>query len=105
MKHRPTLPWQEIGGFMAQLVEREGIAARAAQFSILTACPSGEVRGATWAEIDLSAKLWTIPAERMKAGKEHRVSLPTAAMALLDAMPRLGDIVLPGRKHARNCRT
>ncbi|MBC7686156.1 MAG: integrase arm-type DNA-binding domain-containing protein [Bdellovibrionales bacterium] len=98
VKNHPALPWREMGGFMAQLIEREGIAARAAQFTILTACRSGEVRGATWAEIDLNAKLWTIPAERMKAGKEHRVPLSTTVMALLEAMPRLGDIVFPGRK-------
>lgn len=88
---------------MVELSEREGIAARAAQFAILTACRSGEVRGATWAEIDLNAKLSTIPAERMKAGKEHRVPLSTAAMGLLLALPHLGDIIFSGRKHARNC--
>jgi integrase len=98
VRNHPALPWQEIKGFMAQLIEREGIAARAAEFTILTACRSGEVRGAMWAEIDLQARLWAIPAARMKAGKEHRVPLSSAALALLDAMPRLGDLVFPGRK-------
>jgi integrase len=56
------------------------------------------VRGATWAEIDLAAKLWTIPAERMKAGKEHRVPLSDAAMGILTSMVRKGDFVFPGRK-------
>lgn len=99
VKNHPALPWLEIGDFIAQLVEREGIAARAAQFVILTACRSGEVRGARWSEFDLDAKLWTVPAERMKAGKEHRVPLSTATMALLAALPRDGGIVFPGRAH------
>ncbi|MCW2763215.1 MAG: integrase, partial [Marmoricola sp.] len=97
VKNHPALPWPEMGEFMAVLVTREGVSARAVQFAILTACRSGEVRGATWSEFDLSAKLWTIPGERMKAGKEHRVPLSRAAMALLDALPRNGAVVFPGR--------
>ena len=65
VRNHHALPWREMGGFMAQLVEREGIAARAAQFSTLAACRSDEMRGLTWAEIDLNAKLWTIPAEML----------------------------------------
>ena len=99
VKNHPALPWQEVGAFMVALGQREGIAARAAEFAILTATRSGEVRGATWAEINLDTRLWTIPAERMKAGKEHRVPLSTAALALLTAMPRLGALVFPGRVH------
>lgn len=99
VKNHPALPWQEVGAFMMELSQRDGIAARAAEFAILTAARSGEVRGATWAEIDLNGRIWTIPAERMKAGKEHRVPLSTAAVALLDAMPRLGTLAFPGRKH------
>lgn len=98
VKNRPALPWQEIAKFMVQLAEREGIAARAVQFAILTACRSGEVRGAHWTEIDLDTKLWTIPAARMKAGKEHRVPLSTAAIALLKALPSAGAIVFQGRR-------
>jgi integrase len=97
VKNHPALPWRQIGGFMKLLREREGIAARAIEFAILTACRSGEVRGAIWAEIDLDAKLWTIPAKRMKAGKEHRVPLSTSAMALLRSLERSGDVVFPGR--------
>ena len=97
VKNHPALPWREIGSFMALLREREGVAARAIEFAIVTACRSGEVRGATWAEIDKKAKLWTIPAERMKAGKEHRVPLSTRAMAILAALGPLGDVVFPGR--------
>ncbi|GJI92303.1 tyrosine-type recombinase/integrase [Duganella hordei] len=97
VKNHPALPWTEIGAFMKLLREREGVSARAIEFAILTACRSGELRGATWAEIDLKAKLWTIPAERMKAGKEHRIPLSTGAMALLRSLERTGDVVFPGR--------
>ena len=98
VKNHPALPWQEIGAFMADLRGRDGIAARGVEFAILTATRSGEVRGAAWTEIDQAAKIWTIPGERMKAGREHRVPLSTSALALLDAMPRLGAIIFPGRK-------
>jgi integrase len=87
--HYPALPWPEVGAFMAKLRKREGIGARALEFAILTASRSGEVRGATWDEIDLRAKLWTIPAERMKAGKPHRVPLSEPAIRLLKGLPRL----------------
>ena len=99
VRNHPALPWREMGAFMASLGKRECIAARAAEFAILTATRSGEVRGATWAEIDMEARLWTIPAERMKAGKEHRVPLSIPALALLSTMPRLGDLIFAGRKH------
>lgn len=97
--HHAALPWQELGGFMVDLRQREGVAARAVEFGILTAARSGEVRGTTWAEIDIDEAMWTIPGERMKAGREHRVPLSTAAIALLRALPRTGDVVFPGRKH------
>lgn len=83
VKHHPALPHAEITDFMAQLETRVGVAARALGFTILTAARSGETRGATWAEIDREEKVWTIPASRMKAGKEHRVPLSDAALALL----------------------
>ena len=89
VEHHAALPWQEIGTFMADLRKREGIGARALEFAILTAARSGEVRGATWDEIDLKAKLWTIPASRMKANKTHRVPLSEPAIKLLKALPRL----------------
>jgi integrase len=97
VQNRPALPWRELPAFMAELIEREGSGARATQFAILTACRSGEVRGATWSEIDLRANLWTIPAVRMKAGKEHRVPLSGAAIALLRALPRDGGTVFLGQ--------
>lgn len=91
VKHHPALPHEQIAGFMVDLKHRPGIAPQALQFTILTACRSGEVRGATWDEINLPAKVWTIPAERMKAGKEHRIPLSDAAVAILQAVPRLAD--------------
>jgi integrase len=83
---------------MADLTQREGVSARATQFAILTAGRSGEVRGATWSEIDGGANLWTVPAKRMKAGKEHRVPLSDAASALLRLLPHDSDYIFPGHK-------
>jgi integrase len=96
--HHAALPWQEIGEFMAELRRREGIAARAVEFGILTAARSGEIRGALWSEIDQDAAVWTVPAERMKAGREHRVPLSTEALALLKSMPRIGEYIFPGQR-------
>jgi integrase len=98
--HHPALPWQEIGALMADLRKREGVAARAVEFAILTAGRSGEVRGAQWDEIDMDAGLWVIPAERMKAGREHRVPLAAPVLALLKAMPRVSAFVFPGQREA-----
>ena len=99
VKHHPALPHAEIAAFMSDLGTRSGVAARALGFTILTAARSGETRGATWAEIDLDAQLWTIPAERMKAGKEHRVPLSDAAIACLGA--RRNDTVLAFESEAK----
>ena len=85
-KHHPALPWREIGAFMASLGEQNGNAALALRFAILTAARSGEVRGMTWAEIDLANKVWTVPASRIKARREHRVPLSEPALALLHQM-------------------
>ncbi|ATF93353.1 tyrosine-type recombinase/integrase [Cedecea neteri] len=90
-KHHAALPYSEIGSFMSDLRKRAGISARALEFSILTVARSGEVRGAEWNEMDLKEKTWTIPGNRMKAGKEHRVPLSEAAVALLKALPRFKD--------------
>lgn len=96
--HYPALPWQEIGGFMVDLRQCGGVAARALEFGILTAARSGEVRGARWDEIDFDAAIWTVPEQRMKAGREHRVPLSTAALALIKSMPRVEDLVFPGMR-------
>ena len=88
-RHFPALPWQRVPEFLQDLRAREGMGARALEFAILTAARSGEIRGATWDEIDLSAKVWTIPADRMKAGKPHRIPLSPAAVTLLESLPRM----------------
>ena len=86
--HLKALPYAELPGFMAELRQRESNAARALEFTILTAARSNEVLGATWSEIDLDNKLWIVPAARMKAGRAHRVPLAPAAIELLRALPR-----------------
>lgn len=96
--HYPALPWKEIGEFMVALRKCGGVAARAVEFGILTAARSGETRGARWDEIDMDAAIWTVPAARMKAGREHRVPLSMTAMTLLKSMPRVEDLVFPGMK-------
>jgi integrase len=83
VEHHAALPVADLGAFMAKLRAAEGKGARALEFAILTAARSGEVRGATWEEIDLDAATWIVPAERMKASKEHRVPLSDAAVDLL----------------------
>lgn len=100
VKNHPSLEWRRMGAFVHDLRSREGVAARAVEFAILTASRSGEVRGALWSEIDLHAKVWTVPAERMKAKREHEVPLSTAALALLKKMPRIDgtDLIFPGFK-------
>jgi integrase len=81
--HHAALDWREMPRFVAELANREGLAARALAFTILTASRSGEVRGARWAEIDRAAGIWIIPASRMKAAKEHRIPLSANALQLL----------------------
>jgi len=88
-KHFTALPYAELPEFMAELRQRPAVSARALEFAILTAARSGEVRGATWEEIDLDAAIWTIPAERMKAGKPHKVPLCPAAVEILKEIPQL----------------
>lgn len=89
VKHHAALPYGELPGFVAALQTHDGVAARALEFAILTAARTGEVIGARWSEIDIAEKLWTIPGERMKAGKEHRVPLSTRAIVILEEMQPL----------------
>ena len=89
VEHHRALPVAELPAFLVALRQVGGMGARALEFAILTATRSGEVRGATWAEVDLDGKTWTVPPERMKAGKAHRVPLSPAALALLKALPQL----------------
>lgn len=94
-KHHEALPVADVGAFMVKLREQDGIGARALEFAILTAARSGEVRGATWDEIDLEAGVWTVPGERMKVGKEHRVPLSKPAIRILKAQPHRKGLVFP----------
>lgn len=102
-EHHAALPFKEIGAFIQLLRTKDGMGARALEFAILTAARSGEVRGAVWTEINLAERVWTIPAERMKAGREHRVPLSSAAISLLEALPRLDDspFIFPSSKPQR----
>jgi len=90
VEHHAALPYADIGEFMVDLRGQEALAARALEFAILTAARTGEVIGARWSEIDLAGRLWVVPGERMKAGREHRVPLSDAAVAILAALPREG---------------
>jgi integrase len=108
VRHHAALPWREVPGFMARLRASEGVAARALEFAVLTAARTGEVLGACWSEVDLERADWTVPAERMKAGREHRVPLAPAAVELLRALlplRRAADepdpLVFPGQRGTR----
>jgi integrase len=98
--HHAALPYDDMVTFMQDLRQADGMGARALEFAILTATRSGEVRGAIWPEIDLNKAVWVIPAERMKAGKEHHVPLSPRAIELLKSLPKLSDssYVFPGTK-------
>jgi len=92
LKHvvnHPAIPFAEAPAFYRRLKDQPGTGALALRFGMLTAARSGEVRGATWPEIDLQAALWTVPGERMKAGKTHRVPLNSEAVALLKSLPHV----------------
>lgn len=98
VKHLAALPYSELPGFMRELRELPGSAARALEFGILCASRSGEVLRARWTEVDLSARMWLIPAARMKGGREHRVPLSDRALAILEGLPREGEFVF--ERHA-----
>lgn len=101
--HHAALPYPELPVFMAALARQPGVGAYALTFAILTAARTGEVIGARWAEIDLAAGVWTVPDERMKAGREHRIPLSEGAMAILNSMAevRTSEFVFPGGKADR----
>lgn len=100
VKHHKAMPYQDVPSFIEALSTREGLSARALEFLILTATRSGEARGAKWSEIDLNTATWTIPAERMKSGEEHRVPLSREAMEVLEPLHehREGPYVFPSSK-------
>lgn len=95
--NHPAVALDDAPRWWAELQAREGIAARALAFAAMTAARSGEVRGMRWTEVDMEKGIWIVPAARMKMGREHRVPLTGAAMALLEALPRIGgcDLVFP----------
>ncbi len=108
--HFTAMPWRDLPAFMTALADREGVAARALELLILCASRSGEIRGARWCEFDLDARVWTIPGERMKSGREHRVPLTDRAVEVVATMlplrPRRPDdqpqaLVFPGLRHAQ----
>jgi integrase len=103
VKHHAALPYAETGAFMVELRQQESVAARALEFTILTAARTGEVVGAKWGEIDDDARLWIIPADRTKTRKEHRVPLSSAAIAVLDKLRELRqhDFIFPGQRHGQ----
>ena len=103
VKHHKALSYKEIGGFMEKLREQEGFAARALEWLILTASRTSETIGATWDEIDFEGEIWTIPAERIKGGKEHRVPLSSEALKIAKEMCKLkdGDYVFQGGKRGK----
>jgi integrase len=102
VEHFTAMAYTAVPTFMIELRRLETTAARALEFAILTAARSGEARGATWDEVDLAARTWTIPPSRMKAGREHRVPLSDAAVTVLGAVPgpRAG-LIFPGAKAGR----
>jgi integrase len=109
VEHHAALRWQEIGGFMADLTKQDGASALALRFLILTASRTGEAIGAKWSEIDLAEQVWTLPAVRMKANREHRIPLSDAALAVLAEAAKLRPDktsvdapVFPGAKAGRS---
>lgn len=100
VKHHAALPYSDVPTFMRELRKQSGTAARALEFTILTAARTSEVLGAKRSEIDRKARMWLVPAERMKGRREHRVPLSDAALAIVDAAPN-GEYLFPGAKRGK----
>jgi integrase len=99
VRHHPALPYRETGAFFDGLRLQKGIGARALELTVLTACRTGEVLGAQWTEIDFKARVWVVPPERMKNGKEHRIPLVDAALDILKKLRGLHPVlVFPGAR-------
>lgn len=98
--HHAAMPFADVSAFMKKLAAITGVGARALEFTIYTAARSGETRGASWSEIDFEAKVWTVPPERMKSNREHRVPLSAPAVKILKDMKEraTGDLVFPGAR-------
>jgi integrase len=108
VEHHAALPWGEMGTFMVELEKQDGVAALALRFTILTAARTGEVIGARWSEIDMKAAVWTVPAARMKTGREHRVPLSDPALGVLRQAAKLRQTetvdgpIFPGGKNGKS---
>ena len=99
VKHQPAMPYGDVPTFMAKLRLQKSVSARALELTVLTAARTGEVIGAGWSEIDFVAKVWTVPGDRTKSGREHRVPLSPRALEILADVPREGDgkgFIFPG---------
>ncbi len=105
VQHHAAMPWGECPAFMRELAGQGGTAALALRFAILTAARTSEVIDATWGEISLDRRIWTVPASRMKAAKEHRVPLSKSALAVLEVLHtpdvKPGNPIFPGSTHGR----
>lgn len=103
VKHHAALPWSELPAFMKELRKFDDLGYKAMQMTILTTCRTSEVLGATWPEIDLERRVWTVPAERMKMRKEHRVPITDALAELLESLPRVegNPYLFPGQRPGR----
>lgn len=103
VKHHPAMPYPEVGAFMKELLPNGSVSALTLQFLILTATRTNEVLRAEWMDIDLENAVWTIPAEKMKSGREHRVPLSGPALAILEALPRIdgNSHVFPGVRYGK----
>ena len=103
VKHHAALPYAEVHEFIAKLREREGISAAALEFAILTAARTRRDHGATWDEINLKSRVWSVPAARMKANKDHRVPLSSGALSILQRVNKLrhDNFVFPSARVGR----
>jgi integrase len=101
VKHHPSLPYVEIGKFMSELRANGSVSALALQFTILTACRTSEAINATWREVDMRERTWTISGSRMKSGKEHKVPLCDAAIEVLEALPREDGFLFIGARRGK----
>jgi integrase len=99
--HHAAMPFDQVPNFMARLRNSNSISARALEFLILTVARTGEAINAKWTEIDLKARRWTVPADRMKAGRDHTVPLSDRSIEILENLPRVGDYVFPGAVHSK----
>ena len=100
--HHSALPYAEMAVFMESLAKSKGLGARALEFTILTACRTNEVIGASWDEIDMKTRVWAIPGDRMKSGRPHRVPLSKQAVAVLKQLPQVDGWLFPSSRAGKH---